>query len=184
MGYTYRIFLAGGVYFATGPETHRQFRAGSSSPDRKDDDGNCNTLSVSLSDRRSSARQGLAFGIGEIDEFMSMPAACGAEEIRRRSRIESVGARRHHERAAPLCARFLAEAIWTLSSMEGYDWTSALRYNVPAVADAARPGATYDNLPHRQVLEQLTPVEGRDLSSRQTQYVGKDLGDWETYQLR
>ena len=27
-------------------------------------------------------------------------------------------------------------------------------------------------------------VEGRDLSSRQTQYVGKDLGDWETYQLR
>src|SRR6267154_813187 len=28
------------------------------------------------------------------------------------------------------------------------------------------------------------PVEGRDLSSRQTQYVGKDLGDWETYKLR
>src|SRR5258708_23710629 len=28
------------------------------------------------------------------------------------------------------------------------------------------------------------PVEERDLSSRQTQYVGKDLGDWETYQLR
>src|SRR5882757_7680412 len=28
------------------------------------------------------------------------------------------------------------------------------------------------------------PVEGRDLSSRQTQYVVKDLGDWETYKLR
>src|SRR6266550_1642275 len=28
------------------------------------------------------------------------------------------------------------------------------------------------------------PVEGRDLSSRQTQYVVKDLGDWATYQLR
>src|SRR5215813_5834676 len=27
-------------------------------------------------------------------------------------------------------------------------------------------------------------VEGRDLSSRQTQYVVKDLGDWETYKLR
>jgi hypothetical protein len=30
----------------------------------------------------------------------------------------------------------------------------------------------------------VTPVEGRDLSSRQTQYVVKDLGDWETYQLQ
>jgi hypothetical protein len=28
------------------------------------------------------------------------------------------------------------------------------------------------------------PVEGRDLSSRQTQDVVKDLGDWETYKLR
>src|SRR6266516_7189196 len=28
------------------------------------------------------------------------------------------------------------------------------------------------------------PVEGRDLSSRQTQYVVKDLGDWATYKLR
>src|SRR5712692_6051093 len=28
------------------------------------------------------------------------------------------------------------------------------------------------------------PVEGRDLSSRRTQYVVKDLGDWETYKLR
>src|SRR5215468_12625240 len=28
------------------------------------------------------------------------------------------------------------------------------------------------------------PVEGRGLSSRQTQYVGKDLGDWATYQLQ
>src|SRR5713226_7499843 len=28
------------------------------------------------------------------------------------------------------------------------------------------------------------PVEGRDLSSRQTQYVVKDLGDWESYKLR
>src|SRR5947209_12791985 len=28
------------------------------------------------------------------------------------------------------------------------------------------------------------PVEGRDLSSRQMQYVVKDLGDWETYKLR
>src|SRR5882762_2721937 len=28
------------------------------------------------------------------------------------------------------------------------------------------------------------PVEGRDLRSRQTQYVVKDLGDWETYKLR
>jgi len=30
----------------------------------------------------------------------------------------------------------------------------------------------------------VTPVEGRDLSSRQMQYVVKDLGDWETYQLQ
>ena len=30
----------------------------------------------------------------------------------------------------------------------------------------------------------VTPVEGRDLSSRQTQDVVKDLGDWETYQLQ
>ena len=30
----------------------------------------------------------------------------------------------------------------------------------------------------------VTPVEGRDLSSRQMQYVVKDLGDWETYKLR
>ena len=28
------------------------------------------------------------------------------------------------------------------------------------------------------------PVEGRDLSSRQTQYVARDLGDWATYILR
>src|SRR5712671_5058081 len=28
------------------------------------------------------------------------------------------------------------------------------------------------------------PVEGRSLSSRQTQYVVKDLGDWATYKLR
>src|SRR3981189_1008030 len=28
------------------------------------------------------------------------------------------------------------------------------------------------------------PAEGRGLSSRQTQYVVKDLGDWETYKLR
>src|SRR5262249_21014825 len=28
------------------------------------------------------------------------------------------------------------------------------------------------------------PVEGRGLSSRQTQYVGKDLGDWATYKLQ
>src|SRR5258705_11830342 len=28
------------------------------------------------------------------------------------------------------------------------------------------------------------PVEGRDLSSRQTQYMVKDLGDWATYKLR
>src|SRR5260370_22534719 len=28
------------------------------------------------------------------------------------------------------------------------------------------------------------PVEGRDLSSRQTQYVVKDLGDWASYKLR
>src|SRR5260370_1112599 len=28
------------------------------------------------------------------------------------------------------------------------------------------------------------PVEGRDLSSRQTQYVVKNLGDWATYKLR
>src|SRR6266446_597505 len=28
------------------------------------------------------------------------------------------------------------------------------------------------------------PVEGRGLSSRRTQYVVKDLGDWETYKLR
>src|SRR5258708_40351468 len=28
------------------------------------------------------------------------------------------------------------------------------------------------------------PVEGRDLSSRETQYVVKDLGDWATYKLR
>src|SRR5450631_13754 len=28
------------------------------------------------------------------------------------------------------------------------------------------------------------PVEGRDLSSRQTQYVARDLGDWATYKLR
>src|SRR5712692_6556526 len=28
------------------------------------------------------------------------------------------------------------------------------------------------------------PVEGRDLSSRRTQYVVKDLGDWECYKLR
>src|SRR5271169_4442790 len=27
------------------------------------------------------------------------------------------------------------------------------------------------------------PVEGRDLSSRQAQQVGKDLGDWATYKL-
>src|SRR6266699_1993790 len=30
----------------------------------------------------------------------------------------------------------------------------------------------------------VMPVEGRDLSSRQTQYVVKDLGDWATYKLR
>src|SRR5882757_754408 len=30
----------------------------------------------------------------------------------------------------------------------------------------------------------VTPVEGRDLSSRQTQYIVKELGDWETYQLQ
>lgn len=121
----------------------------------KDDDSNCHTPSVSLLDRSRSASRGLAFGIGEIDEFMSMPAAGGAETIRRRSRIEFVGIHRHHERAAPLCARFLAERIWTLASMEGYDWTSALRHNVPAVSDVARPGATYDSLSHGQVLEQL-----------------------------
>src|SRR5260221_14658533 len=28
------------------------------------------------------------------------------------------------------------------------------------------------------------PVEGRGLSSRQTQYVAKDLGDWATYKLQ
>src|SRR3979490_1202381 len=30
----------------------------------------------------------------------------------------------------------------------------------------------------------VTPVEGRDLSSRQTQQVVRDLGDWVTYQFR
>ena len=32
-------------------------------------------------------------------------------------------------------------------------------------------------------LGNSTPVEGRGLSSRQTQYVEKDLGDWATYKL-
>jgi hypothetical protein len=142
------------LYFATGPETRLQVVAGNSSPNRRDDDRRCQTPSVSLSNRRASASRGLAFGIGEIDGFMSLPAASGAE-VSRRSRIEAVGPHRRHERAAPLCARFLAEGIWTLASMEGYDWTSALRHNVPAVDDAARPGATYDDLPHSQLLEQL-----------------------------
>ena len=31
---------------------------------------------------------------------------------------------------------------------------------------------------------QVTPVEGRDLSSRLTQQVVRDFGDWATYQLR
>jgi hypothetical protein len=154
------------LYFATGPETRLQVLSGSSSPDRKDDDGNCNTPSVSLFDRRRSAMRGFAFGIGEIDEFMSTPAAWGAVEVRRRSRIEAVGPRRRHDRAAPLCARFLAEAMWTLASMEGYDWTTALRYNVSAVAGAARSGATYEGLPHGQVLEQLAATDEPALKAR------------------
>jgi hypothetical protein len=130
------------LYFATGPETRLQVLAGSSSPDRKDDDGNCNTPSVSLFDRRRAARQGLAFGIGEIDEFMSTPTPSGAVEIRRRSRIEPVGPRRHHERATPLCARFLAEAMWTMASMEGHGWTKAFDTTCrpsPTRPDPVRP---------------------------------------------
>lgn len=139
------------LYFVTGPETRLQVCAGSSSPDRKDEDGNFYTPSVSLFDRRRSASLGLSFGIGEIDDFMNMPAIRGAEEIRRRARIESFGA--HHELAAPLCARFLAEGIWSLASLEGYAWTSPLRQNVPAVAEAAKPGATKEGLRHADVLE-------------------------------
>src|SRR6202035_4616328 len=47
-----------------------------------------------------------------------------------------------------------------------------------------RPGALGWRRGSQYRGSRVTLVEGRDLSSRQTQYVVKDLGDWETYQLR
>jgi hypothetical protein len=103
--------------------------------------------------RLECARRGTAFAIGEFDEEVRTLLDRG-NSVSGRPQVETVLQFHAPDTAALSCARALAEFLWREACREGY-WTDSLRRSVPILGSTRDPDFTTENLPHREVLEQL-----------------------------
>lgn len=104
-------------------------------------------------DRLECARRGAAFAIGEVDEEIRTLLDRG-NSVSGRPKIETLLQCHASDTAALSCARAMAEFLLNEARREGY-WTDSLRRSVPILASTRDSDATTENLPHREVLEQL-----------------------------
>ncbi|MGO4510170.1 hypothetical protein AB4Z51_24450 [Bradyrhizobium sp. 2TAF36] len=103
--------------------------------------------------RREAARKGLAFGLGEVEGGLRVLADNGFG-VHRTADIEILICASETGAAALLCARALAEFLWEEAGHDGF-WTDALKRSVRAIANSGAPGASAQDLVHRDVLEQI-----------------------------
>lgn len=112
--------------------------------------------------RLECARRGTAFAIGEVDEEIRTLLDRG-NSVFGRPKVETVLQCHLPDTAALLCARATAEFLWSEARREDY-WTDSLRRCVAILASTRDSDAATENLPHREVLEQL--VSSKDMAVR------------------
>lgn len=103
--------------------------------------------------RAESARLGTAYAIGEVEDEIRLQL-CRGNSVFNSPKIEIVLECHLPDTAALLCARVLAEFLWSEARRDGY-WTDSLRRSVPTLAYSRDDNATSDFLPFRETLEQL-----------------------------
>lgn len=103
--------------------------------------------------RREAARQGLAFGFGELDSGLRVLADNGIG-VHQSADIEILSCASETGAASFLCARALAEFLWEEAGHEGLR-ADVLKRSVRAIADSGLPKASAHDLVHRDVLEQI-----------------------------
>jgi hypothetical protein len=112
--------------------------------------------------RLECARRGTAFAIGEVDEEIRTLLDRG-NSVSGRPKVETVLPCHAPDTAALSCARAMAEFLWSEAKREGY-WTDSLRRSVPILARTRDADATTEDLPYREVLEQL--ASSKDMAVR------------------
>jgi hypothetical protein len=113
-------------------------------------------------DRIECARRGTVFAIGEVDEEIRTLLDRG-NSVSGRPKAETLLQCHASDTAALSCARAMAEFLWTEARREGY-WTDSLRRSVPILASTRDANATTEDLPHREILEQL--ASSKDMAVR------------------
>ncbi|MET4091016.1 hypothetical protein [Bradyrhizobium sp. S3.5.5] len=103
--------------------------------------------------RHESACRGTAYAIGETEDEIRLQLDRG-NSIFGAPKVEVVSECHRPDTAAKLCARVLAEFLWSEAQRDGH-WTDPLRRSVPALGRAGDPAAKGDDLPHPEVLAQL-----------------------------
>lgn len=104
--------------------------------------------------RVESARRGSAYSIEEIADEIRLQLDRG-NSVYNDPKIDVALELHRPDTAAFLCARVLAEFLWSEARRHGY-WTDALRRSVPILARTQDADATTEHLPHLEVLKQLT----------------------------